>query len=92
MDEQGEKVFCESDQQYYIPEIYVSCYGIVLSGWLCTHGAGVIAGHLAEEELRAVRDGLPCSQGVDVLLPVFHLQDKRESERVNSKTERTFPQ
>lgn len=39
-----------------------------------THVAGLFVGDLAEEELRTIRDGFPCSQRVDVLLPVFNLK------------------
>lgn len=38
------------------------------------HVADVIIDNFAEEELRTVRDGLPCTQGVNVLLPVFNLR------------------
>lgn len=48
-----------------------------------THIADVVADNPAEEELRAVRDGLPCAQGVDVLLSVFDLR-QREFEQIKS--------
>lgn len=38
-----------------------------------THVADVVIDNPAEEELGAVGDGLPCTQRVDVLLPVFNL-------------------
>ncbi len=39
-----------------------------------THVADVIIDNPAEEELRTVRDGLPCTKRVMVLLPVFNLR------------------
>lgn len=38
-----------------------------------TYVADIIVDNSAEEELRAVGDGLPCTQRVDVLLSVFNL-------------------
>lgn len=42
-----------------------------------THVADVIIDNSAEEELRTVGDGLPRTQRVNVLLPVFNLRKKQ---------------
>lgn len=43
-----------------------------------TYGADVLISNFAEEELWTVGDGLPCTQRVDVLLPVFNLRMRKE--------------
>lgn len=53
-----------------------------------THGADVITGNFAEEELRTVGDGLPCTQRVNVLLPVFNLR-QRDGETNSKRDERS---
>lgn len=40
-----------------------------------TYAADVVIDDSAEEELRAVGDGLPCAQRANVLLPVFDLKE-----------------
>lgn len=39
-----------------------------------TYAADVLIDNSVEEQLRTVRDGSPCTQGANVLLPVFNLR------------------
>lgn len=56
--------------------IYLTVRTVLESDW--TYGADVLISNFAEEELWTVGDGLPCTQRVDVLLPVFNLRMRKE--------------
>lgn len=45
-----------------------------------TYVADIVIDNSVEKELRTIWDGLPCSQGADVLLPVFNLRRRGYNE------------